>query len=93
MAMLPDSGDEEAPRHRGTGMRRARGGIESFPQEQCSQEGFVNELATRYQHQRDEIDEITHLIRALRGTVNHLERQLHEARMGQERPVQELALR
>ena len=91
--ILPESGDEEAQRHRGTGIRRARGGIESSPREQASHEGFFNELSTRTQHQRHEIDELTRVINGLRNTVNHLERQVEEARIRQERPVQELTLR
>lgn len=91
--MLPESGDEEAQRHRGAVMRRTRGGIESSPQEQASQEGFFNELSTRTQHQRNEIDELRRIISVLSNTVNHLERQVEEARVRQERPVQELTLR
>ena len=91
--MLPESGDEEAQRHRGAVMRRNRGGIESFPREQASQEGFINELSTRTQHQRNEIDEMRRIITALSNTVHHLERQLEEARIRQERPLQELTLR
>ena len=91
--ILPESGDEEAQRHRGTGIRRARGGMESFPREQASQEGFLSELSTRTQHQRNEIDEMRRIITALSNTVNHLERQQEEARMRQERSIQELTLR
>ena len=79
--------------HRSAPTRRARGGMESFPQEQASQEGFFNELSTRTQHQRNEIDEMRRTINILSNTVNHLERQQGEARIRQERPVQELALR
>ena len=57
-AMSPESGDEEAPRHRDAAIRRARGGIESSPQEQANQEGFFNELSTRIQRQQSEIDEM-----------------------------------
>ena len=92
-AMSPKSGDEEAPRHRDAAIRRARGGIESSPQEQASQEGFFNELSTRTQHQRNEIDEMRRIITVLSDTVHHLERQVEEARVRQERPVQELTLR
>lgn len=91
--MLAESGDEEAPRHRGVAARRTRGGMESIPREQASQEGVLNELSTRTQYQRDEIDEIRRVTNGLRNTVTHLERQLEEARIRQERPVQELTLR
>ena len=91
--ILPESGDEEAQRHRGAAIRRARGGIESSPREQASQEGVFNELSTRTQHQRNEIDELRRVINVLSNTVNHLERQVEEARIRQERPVQELTLR
>ena len=79
--------------HRGAAPRRTRGGMESLPQEQASQEGYLNELSTRTQHQRNEIDELRHIITSLSNTVHHLERQLEEARIRQERPVQELTLR
>lgn len=92
-SMLTESGGTEATSHRGAAVRRARGGVESSPQEQASQEGFFNELSTRTQHQRNEIDEMRRIITALSNTVNHLERQLEEARIRQERPVQELTLR
>ena len=83
----------QAEVHRSAPTRRTRGGMESFPQEQASQEGFMNELSTRTQHQRNEIDEMRRTITILSNTVNHLERQLEEARIRQERPVQELTLR
>ena len=79
--------------HRSAPTGRARGGMESFPQEQASQEGVFNELSTRTQHQRNEIDEMRRTITGLNNTVIHLERHLEEARMRQERPVQELTLR
>ena len=79
---------------RGAPSSRARGGTESIPQEQASLEENLNELPTSLiQHQRNEIDELRHIITVLTKTVNHLERQLQEARMGLERPVQELTLR
>jgi len=78
--------------HRGAPTGRARGGMESFPQEQASQEVY-NELSTRTQYQRDELDEVRRNLNSLKNTVNHLERQAEEARIRQERPVQELALR
>ena len=78
---------------RGVPSGRARGGMESFPQEQASQEGYIHELSTRTQHQRNEIDEMRRTMTALKNTVNHLERQVEEGRIGQERPVQELTLR
>ena len=87
----PSGGEIRA--HRGAAQRRTRGGTESFPQEQASQEGYLNELSTRTQHQRDEIDELRRIITALNNTVHHLERQVEEARIRQERPVQELTLR
>ena len=83
----------QAEVHRSAPTRRTRGGMESFPQEQASQEGFFNDLSTRTQHHRDEIDELRHTINGLSNTVHHLERQLEEARIRQERPVQELTLR
>jgi len=79
--------------HRGAPTGRARGGMESLPQEQASQEGFFNELSTRTQHQRNEIDDIRRTVTGLHNSVNHLERQVEEARIRQERPVQELTLR
>lgn len=91
--IISESGGSQAEVHRGGPTRRARGGMESFPQEQASQEGFLNELSTRTQHQRNEIDEMRRTITVLTNTVNHLERQVEEARIRQERPVQELTLR
>jgi len=75
-AMSPESG--------------ARGRIESSSLEQARQEGFFNELSTRTQHQRNEIDGMTRIITALRDRVNHLERHLKEALMRQGSSVQGL---
>ena len=65
--------------------RRTRGGTESFPQEQASQEGYLNERSTRTQHQQDEIDE-------LRRIVNNLEHREDEVRIRHGRQVQEHSL-
>ena len=80
-AMSPKSGDEEALRHRDAAIRRARGGIESSPQEQANQEGFFNELSTRTQLRQSEIDEMRRAIPVLRNTVKDQERQIKETRM------------
>ncbi len=80
---------------------------ESLPQEQASQEGCLNELSTRTQQQRNEIDEMRRAMESLSNTVRHLERQLEESRAmqeesrarqeesraRQERPLQELSIR
>ena len=88
------SGGTQAGAHISAPQRRPRGGgMESHPQEQASQEGYLHELSSRTQHQRDEIDELRRIITALTNSVHHLERQLEEARMRQERPVQELTMR
>ncbi len=66
---------------------------EFLPQEQASQEGSLNELSTRTQHQRNEIAEMRRIIESLSNTVRHLERQQEESRARQERPLQELNIR
>lgn len=73
--------------------RRTRGGMESRPQEQASQEVYVSELSTQVNQQRNEIDEMKRIITGLNNTVHHQERRLEEVRMRQERPIQELTLR
>ena len=88
------SGAQTAAHRSGPPPRRTRGGgMESLPQEQASQEGYFSELSTRTQHHRTEIDEMRRIITGLTNTVHHLERQVEEARIRQERPVQELTLR
>ena len=91
--IISESGGSRGEVHRVAPTGRTRGGMESLPQEQASQEGFFNDLSTRTQHQRTEIDEMRRTISGVNNTVNHLERQLEEARVRQERPVQELTLR
>ncbi|KAL9956533.1 hypothetical protein ACROYT_G038020 [Oculina patagonica] len=66
---------------------------ESLPQEQASQEGCWNELSTRTQQQRNEIDEMRRVMESLSNTVRHLERQQEESRARQDRPLQELSIR
>ena len=73
--------------------RRTRGGTEARPQEQASHEDYLTDLATLCNEQRNEIDEMRRLVTALSSTVQHLERRLEEARVRQERPMQELTLR
>ena len=73
--------------------RRTRGGMEARPQEQASHEEYLTDLATLCHEQRNEIDEMRRLLTALSSTVQHLERRLEEARVRQERPMQELTLR
>ncbi len=91
--VIPEPSGDQTRAHRSAPPRRTRGGMESHPQEQASQEGYLVELSTRTQHQRNEIDEMRRIITALTNTVHHLERQVEEARIRQERPVQELTLR
>jgi len=76
-----------------TAPRRTRGGMEARPQEQTSHEGYLSELSTESQLQRNEIDELRRVNAGLSSTVQHLERRLEEARMRQERSIQELTLR
>ena len=73
--------------------RRTRGGMEARPQEQASHEGYLADLATLCHEQRNEIDELRRLVNALSSSAQNLERRLEEARMRQERPMQELTLR
>ncbi|KAL9955369.1 hypothetical protein ACROYT_G036679 [Oculina patagonica] len=91
--VISEPSSEQAGAHRSAPQRRTRGGMLPHPQEQASQEGYLVELSTRTQHQRNEIDEMRRIITALSNTVHHLERQVEEARIRQERPVQELTLR
>lgn len=76
-----------------SGTGRSRGGAEAFPREQASQEGYLHDLSSRTQTQREEIDELRRKVAELSNIVHHLERQLEETRMRQERPIQELTLR
>lgn len=92
--MIPEPGVAQTGAQRGAPTSCARGGTESTPQQQASLEENLNELPTSLtQHQRNEIDELRHIITVLTKTVNHLERQVEEAHMRLERPVQELTLR
>lgn len=91
--IFPEPGGTEAVEHRCAPARSTRGGMESVPQEQASQEVCLNELSTRTQEQRKEIDELKRVITALTNTVHRLEHQVQETRMRQERPVQELNVR
>jgi len=91
--IISESSGSRGEVHRGAPTGRTRGGMESFPQEQASQEGFFHDLSTRTQHQRNEIDEMRRSFNALNSTVPHMERQVEEARIRQERAVQELTLR
>lgn len=75
----------------GTG--RSRGGAEPFPREQASQEGYLHDLSSRSQTQREERDELRSKVAELTNIIHHMERQLEETRMRQERPIQELTLR
>ncbi|PFX14515.1 TNF receptor-associated factor 6-like [Stylophora pistillata] len=76
-----------------SGTQRPRGGAEAFPREQASQEGYLHDLSSRTQTQRDEIDELRRKVAEMSNLIHHLERQLEETRMRQERPIQELTLR
>ena len=71
--------------------RRTRGGTEARPQEQASQEEFLNDMLTLCQCY-DMIDGMRRRATALSSTVQHLERRLEEARVREERPTQELTL-
>ena len=73
--------------------RRTRGGMEARPQEQAAQDVYMGELSAQTHQQRAEIDDLRHMTATLSNTVQHLERRLEEARMRQERPIQELTLR
>lgn len=86
-----ESGSDTMGGQRNT--RRQRGGAEAFPREQASQEGYLHDLSTRTQTQREEIDELRRKVAELSSIIHHLERQLEETRMRQERPIQELTLR
>ena len=92
--MTTGSGNDniEGQRNAG-GTGRTRGGVGSFPREQASQEGYLHDLSSRTQTQREELDELRHKVAELSNIIHHLERQLEETRMRQERPIQELTLR
>lgn len=77
----------------GGGARRSRGGAQAFPREQASQEGYLHDLSSRTQTQREELDELRSKVAELTNIIHHMERQLEETRMRQERPIQELTLR
>lgn len=89
-AVIAKSSDTGTQR---TAPRRTRGGMEARPQEQTSHEGYLSELSTESQLQRNEIDEVRRVNAGLSSTVQHLERRQEEARMRQERSIQELTLR
>lgn len=91
--IISESSGSRGEVHRGAPTGRTRGGMGSFPREQASQEAFFDDLSTRTQHQRNEIDEMQRTTTDLKSRVTHMERQLEEARIRQERPVQELTLR
>ena len=63
--VISEPSGEQTSAHRGAAQRRTRGAMELFPQEQASQEGYLHELSTRTQHQRDEIDELRRIVTAL----------------------------
>lgn len=75
------------------GTWRSGDGAEAFPREQASREGYLHDLSIRTQTRREELDELRRKVAELSNIVNHMERQLEEARMRQERPIQELTLR
>ena len=75
------------------GARRSRGGAEAFPREQACQGGYLHDLSSRTQTQREELDELRSKVSELTNIMHHKERQLKETRMRQERPIQELTLR
>ena len=73
--------------------RRTRGGMEARPQEQAAQDVCMGELLAQTHRQRAEIDDLRHMVATLSNKVQHLERQLEEARMRQERTIQEFTSR
>lgn len=90
--LMSEPSSAQTGAHRGAAAPRCtRGGMESLPQEQASQDSYLNDLSTRTEHQRNEIDEMRHIITTLSIRVHHL-RQLVEAQIRQERQVQELTL-
>ena len=76
-----------------SGTGQSRGGAEVFPREQASREGYLHDLSSRNQTQREELDELRSKVAELSNIIHHLERQLEETRMKQERPIQELTQR
>ena len=73
--------------------RRTQGGMEARPQEQAAQNVYMGELLAQTHQRRVEIDDLRHMVATLSNTVTHLKRRLEEARMGQERTIQEFTSR
>ncbi|KAJ7373540.1 TNF receptor-associated factor 6 [Desmophyllum pertusum] len=86
---------EQSPSHVGTQLEARRSGpsytrpqdvTETLPQEQASQEEQISaRLSVRTEHQQNETDEMRRIITGLTNTVHHLERQVEEAGIRQER--------
>ncbi|KAJ7373536.1 TNF receptor-associated factor 6 [Desmophyllum pertusum] len=86
---------EHSPSHVGTQLEARRSGpsytrpqgvTETLPQEQASQEEQISaRLSVRAEHEQNETDEMRRIITGLTNTVHHLERQVEEAGIRQER--------